>query len=306
MYTYGNVNDPSSACWVFFNEMPRACGQRGRGSDSWNVLLGALALGCIGDQGNTVLDPLNSAAAQRNGKRSFTEEEYLESNPIFALVHGKTSLDASISILDAMRDRGSFQSASETWTMPHPNSQTYCQVATAVSGSGRSESNATMANKLFQYAKEDSAYIDGRLINALLRCFGDDIQSALNAWKNGMAAAAAGVGVVSGPSKVHSNIKQFANLAAAYNGLFHVCGRANRADIALRLCYAMRKAGVEPNEVSLNSYFAGKRIALDGKDGKGRMGLKKQFESLLTVECTKYSTKYKGRASDKKIRIILS
>eukprot|EP00956_Cyclotella_meneghiniana_P037086 scaffold134279_cov73-Cyclotella_meneghiniana.AAC.4 len=290
---YGNAFDPSSACWVFFGEMREACDQRRMNIDSWNVLLGALAKG-IGDDEQMVIDSLNSAAAQRNGERGASNIEYLELNEIFSLVEGKTCDDASLCILEAMRNRTSFQSSSHLWTAPKPNSQTYCQVACAQHHALKS--NQPMATKLFNYAKQDKAHVDGRFLNALLRLYGDDIEAAVLAWKGGLASAAVSVGAT----------KRNANLAAAYNGLMHVCGRALKPDVALRLSYAMKKAGVEPNEVCLNSYNSGKRIALHGRDTK-RLGFQRgQFETLLTIECTKYSTEDKKRASDKKIRIILS
>ena len=40
----------------------------------------------------------------------------------------------------------------------------------------------------------------------------------------------------------------------------HVCGRAERPDIGVRLAYAMIREGIEPNEITLNNYRAGKRL----------------------------------------------
>lgn len=241
---YGKAEDASSACWVFFDEMARGCDKRGMGVDSWNVLLGALAHGCSGEKRQTLLHPCNSTAAQRNGRRKSSDAECLESNPIFSLVNDKTCVDASLSILDAMRSRRSFLWSSGKWYCPSPNSQTYCQVATAVSRAGTCESNSVLANKLFRCAQEDGVSADGRFLNAVLRCFGNDIDSAIKAWKREIGSAA--LGMSSGTHKEYSSVKQSANLAAAYNGLMHVCGRANRPDVALRLCYAMSKAGIEP------------------------------------------------------------
>lgn len=257
--------------------------------DSWNVMLGALA----NNAGNsTLLDPVHSAAAQRHKKDRAPGVDCVEQSHIFSLVHGKTSGDAALCILEAMRSRRSFVSGSETWSAPKPNSQTYCQVAKTQSASENARPD--MAMTLFKWAREDNAHTDGRFLNALIRCYADDIDSALKAWKVCLASAAVGV---------PSNVKK-ANLGASYNGLMYVCGRAVRPDVALRLAYAMKKAGVEPNEIALNSYLSGKRAALNGNEGK--RFLKSQFESLLTVECSKYTTKDKRRANDKRIRIILS
>lgn len=189
---YGNAFDPSSACWVFFGEMRQANDKRGLTVDSWNVLLGALAKGTVDDK-QMIINPMNSAAARRNGERSISNTEYLGSSD-----------NASLCILEAMRNGTSFQSSSQMWTAPKPNSQTYCQVASAQK---TLKSNPAMANKLFNYAKEDRAHVDGRFLNALLRLYGDDIEAAVLAWKGGLASAAVGVDAT----------KRNANLAAAYN-----------------------------------------------------------------------------------------
>lgn len=296
---YGNAFDPSSSCWVFFDEMQQACDSRGMNVDSWNALLGALA--SQGENENQItLNPLNSTAARRHGESSMPGAKYIQSNQILYLVEGKTCSDAALCILDAMRNQSSFLSDNRPWAVPRPNSQTYCQVASAQSRA--SSPSKSIAKMLFEHAKADKCHLDGRFLNALLRCYGSDIESALDAWKRGIASAAAGVSVIGDD---YSAVKRRANLAAAYNGLMHVCGRALRPDVALRICYAMNKAGVEPNEVSLNSYQSGKRIAMNERENKSGLDFKRQYESLLTVECTKYNTKDKRRASDKKIRIIL-
>lgn len=296
---YGKASDASSACWVFFGEMREACDRRGMSIDSWNVLLGALADSA--GTNNAPLDPLNSAAARRQEERSATDAVRLESNHIFSLVIGKTCDEATLCILDAMRSRKSFVSDS-SWTVPKPNSQSYCQIARAQSTSSKTSSHSVIAMQLFNCAKEDNAHVDGRFLNALIRCFADDIDGALNAWKTGLAGAA----VSPSSDGEYSATKRKANLAASYNGLMYVCGRAIRPGDALKICYAMKKAGVEPNEIALNSYLSGKRVALSRKGGVRSFGLTNQIESLLTVECTKYTTKDKRRANDKRIRIILS
>ena len=295
---YADAGDPSSACWVFFGEMRQACHKRGMNVDCWNVLLGAIAKGAR-EQTPIILNPLNSTAALR---KNISDPQSFE-NEIFTLVSGKACTDASLCILDAMRTRKTF-AGSDAWSAPRPNSQTYCQVATALSATGTNP-NPAMITTLFSFAKEDKAHTDGRFLNALLRCYGDDIDGALNAWKGGLASAAAGVGMLSDNSKDKS-AKRSANLAAAYNGLMYVSGRSIRPDVALRLCYAMKTALIEPNEVSLNSYYSGKKNAMNGKADRKKLYFKTQFESLLQVECTKYTPKDKRRASDKKIRIILS
>eukprot|EP00985_Skeletonema_marinoi_P003042 scaffold1267_cov117-Skeletonema_marinoi.AAC.2 len=292
---YGDAGDAASACWMFL-EMGRACQKRGRGAESWNVLLGALARGCTGDKVSTALDIYGSFAAKRGNEDLDVEE--LASDEFISLVDGMSCLDASFTILDMMR---SGNQTSLLMQSPKPNSQGYCLLASALSGFGTSASQADRALTLFRDAmKQGGVNPDGRFLNAILRCFGDDIEAALAAWKTDVGPAAAS-------QQGNGNI----NLQQAYNGLMHVCGRALRPDIATRIAYAMNKAGVEPTEVSLNCYMSGKRVAMEGKTGNSKkgLGLTNQYENLLSVECTKYNTrkwdKSKRRAGDKKIRIIL-
>jgi hypothetical protein len=187
----------------------------------------------------------------------------------------------------------------EGYTVPKPNSQTYCLVASVLSSGSDSlsQNSGILALDLFRNATEEGVAADGRFLNAVLRCFGDNIESALDAWKSVIGPAAAAY-------ERRSN-KGGANIISAYNGLMHVCGRAIRPDIATRIAYAMNKAGVEPTEVTLNSYLAGKRITLGGTEDGKSMGLTNQYETLLSVECTKYNIRDKRRVNEKKIRIIL-
>jgi len=291
---YGDAGDAASACWMFL-EMGRVCQKRGRGAESWNVLLGALARGCIGDKVSNVLDISGSSAAKRSTENLSMEE--LASDEFISLVDGMTCLDASFAILDMMQIGNQ---TSPFMQSPKPNSQTYCLIASALSGFGTSAPRSDRALKLFRDAMNQGVTPDGRFLNAVLRCFGDDIEAALAAWKTDVGPAAAS-------QQRNGNM----NLQQAYNGLMHVCGRALRPDIATRIAYAMNKAGVEPTEVSLNCYKSGKRVAMEGKteNSKKGLGLTNQYENLLSVECTKYNArkfdKSKRRAGDKKIRIIL-
>jgi len=292
---YGNAGDAASACFMF-EEMGLVCQKRGRGADSWNVLLGALARGCTGDKATTALDIYGSNAAKQ-GSESLAVEE-LASGEFVSLVDGKTCLDASFIILDLMRNDNQTSPLLQT---PKPNSQTYCLVASALSGFGTSAPHSDRALTLFRDAMNQGGVTpDGRFLNAILRCFGDDIEAALAAWKTDI-----------GPAAASQQRSGKINLQQAYNGLMHVCGRALCPDIATRIAYAMNKAGVEPTEVSLNCYKSGKRVAMEGKTGSSKraLGLTNQYENLLSVECTKYNTrkwdKSKRRAGDKKIRIIL-
>lgn len=291
---YGNAGDASSAV-LMFAEMCLVCQQRGRGVESWNVILAALARGCTGDDLSAPLDIYASIAAKR-GSESIVVNE-LASDQFIALVNGKTCLDASFIILDLMRYGNQTSPLSPT---PKPNSQTYCLVASALSRFGTAEPHSDLALKLFRDAMNQGGVTpDGRFLHAVLRCFGDDIEAALAAWKSDIGPAAASR---QGKGKI--------DLQQAYNGMMHVCGRALRPDIALRIAYAMNKAGVETTEVSLNSYKSGKRVTMEGNTtDRKALGLKNQYETLLSVECAKYNTrkwdKSKRRSGDKKIRIIL-
>jgi hypothetical protein len=289
---YGRVGDPSSAFWMF-EEMTHKCRNQGRNVESWNAILGALANACKENDNGNVLNILNSNAARERRRLQSQESEELESQLIY-LVDGNTCLDASFKVLDTMRN-GTVMSGG--FAAPKPNSQTYCQVASALSGFGASKPSIDLALALFRNATEEGVTADGRFLNAVLRCFGDDIDAALSAWKRDIGPAAA--------RYERTSKKRGANVLAAYNGLMHVCGRSIRPDIATRIAYAMKKSGYEPTEVSLNSYLAGKRITLNGSDGDKNIALSNQYESALSLECTKYNTKDKRRANDKKIRIIL-
>jgi pentatricopeptide repeat protein len=289
---YGKAGDPSSAFWMF-EEMTQKCRNQGRNVESWNAILGALAKGCDINGGGKTLDILNSNASRA---RSILQSQGCEESEsqFISLVDGDSCLGASFEVLNTMRNGTVL---SEGFAAPKPNSQTYCLVASALSGSGALGPSPDLALTLFRNAMEEGVAADGRFLNAVLRCFGDDIEAALSAWKRDIGPAAA--------NYERTSKKRGANVLAAYNGLMHVCGRAIRPDIATRIAYAMKKSGYEPTEVSLNSYLAGKRMALNGSDGGKNMGLSNQYESALFLECTKYNMKDKRRVNDKKIRIIL-
>lgn len=284
---FGKAGDPSSACWMF-EEMHASCRNQGKHLDNWNVMLGALNKGCAGADTGEDLHILKSTAARA---RSHAGDD--AGNQFISVIDGKTCVDASMTILDAMRYGTGLP---DGYTAPKPNSQTYCLVVSSIYGSGTSESNPDLSLDLFRDAMKEGVAADGRFLNAVLRCFGDDIEGALTAWKSEIGPAAA--------AYERMIKKRGTNLVAAYNGLMHVCGRAIRPDVATRIAYAMQKAGVEPTEVTLNSYHAGKRVALDGNDDGKNSGLRNQYESILAVECTKYNDKDKRRAKDRKIRII--
>jgi pentatricopeptide repeat protein len=288
---YGKTGDASSAFYMF-QEMHEKCRNQSRNVESWNAILGALAKGCEGNDRDKTLDIQNSYAARARQKiLSQDREEGL----LVSLVDGKTYFDASLFLLDTMRNGTVL---AEGLTAPKPNSQAYCLVASALSGGSEvPRSSSDLALTLFRNAMTEHVAADGRFLNAVLRCFGDNIDGALDAWKREIGLAASAYERVSK--------KRGANVLAAFNGLMYVCGRAIRPDIATRIAYAMKKSGYEPTEVCMNSYLAGKRMTLDGVDNGKNVGLTNQYESALMLECTKYNLNDKRRVNDKKIRIIL-
>ncbi len=100
-------------------------------------------------------------------------------------------------------------------------------------------------------------------------------------------------------------------MKAAYHGLFTVCGRSGRPDIAVRLTYAMKMEGIEPSETALNCYLSGKRqrqrewISQHGDIPlPSSIVFENQHENILTVECSQFDVRDKRRTGDKKVRII--
>lgn len=297
---YGKAGDPSSSIWVF-EEMIHSCRNEKKLAESWNVILGALASACAEENagGNCSLDILNSRAAnaQNHLRRQSDEPEH----KLLCHLNGKSYVDASLAILDIMRNE-TIAFGPETYSIRKPNSQSYCLVASALSGYGTSAPNSDRALTLFRNAMKEGVAADGRFLNAVLRCFGNDIKGALAAWKSDIGPAAASY---EQRRSTNARTKAGINLIAAYDGLMHVCGRAFRPDVATRITYAMNKAGVEPTEGSLNSYLAGKRVALRRKEEAKFFGLRNQYEALLSVECTKFNPRDKRQDKDLKIRIIL-
>jgi pentatricopeptide repeat protein len=168
-----------------------------------------------------------------------------------------------------------------------------------------------LANELFLEASRLGMPIDGRFVNAALRCFGNELDAALVIWKDTVRPQCMAL-----EKRTSSQDKR--NLIAAYNGLLYVCGRALRPDIALRVVYAMSKDGIDANDASLNTYRSGSRIQQQKRtdNGKNAAGgfrlaiertfkLMEQYEALLIVECTKYDKNDRRRDGEPRIRIIL-
>jgi len=290
---YGRANDPSSACYMF-DHMVRN-NRLSRTLNSWNVILSALSK--IDRRGATnQINCLKSIAFKAEGKNISESYNLLPGDVSFIeLVDGKTAFEAAAVILEMMKE--STKSPKYSELVLRPNSQSYCLIASTLSH--RCKADGKTAIELYRDAMEWNVPADGRFINSLLRCFGSDIDSAIHAWKTLFRP-----GVLSYENRERSKYsrhKKGKNLVAAYHGIIHVAGTAGRPDIALRIAYAMKKEGLEPTELTLNSYKTGAR----NNELSESIRLNKQYENLLTIECTKYNKNDKRRSSEKRVRIII-
>ncbi len=288
---YGQVNDPSSACFIFNimieNKLVRL--------NSWNVLLSALSKSSKKNYYQKI-SFFNCSACEGTPDFKPSNNELLPSGKSFTqLVDGKNSVEAAIEIFDVMK--ASSETIDSFNLVPQPTSQSFCLIASTLSH--KSTSNGEAAIKLYNYAMDANIPADGRFINALIRCFSDDIDGALKAWKSLFRSSVLEYENRDRPK--NSKHKKGKNLVAAYHGLVHVSGRAGRPDLALRLAYAMKKEGFEPNETTLNSYKTG---AIKNKTEQS-IRLNNQYENLLTIECLKYDKLDKRRLSEKRVRIII-
>ena len=293
MTALGNLGDASSACWLFARYTVQSTRPQIR---EWNVLLGALAKVSQSNR-SEVIDTLTSPAASFFGAGS-TDEHH---SPFNQIVSGSRPGDATAEILQLLVQ------GSDELRVPKPDSQSFCLAASALQSH---ETNSTKAMQLFRQAADIGVGADGRFANAILRCFGQDIDGAVTAWKEEIRPACL----------QHENRlrrvppsrgrKKGKNLVAAYDGLLNVAGRALRPDIGLRLLYAMKREGLEPNETTLNSYRSGKRLGQTlVKENRAKAFARKlvldPYESLLFVECTRYDLNDRRRAGDRRVRIIV-
>lgn len=284
----GEANDPSSACWLFDtfqNEINDA--------KTWNALIGALSQSAIFDS-HSRLNILSSEAATVL-RQDFAIVGSAVQPGVALFLEGSTCPRAAIKVLEMMSGH-----IKVPFRAPTPNTQSYCLVASTLQ---HESLDSTVAMELFQNATNANIPADGRFVNAIFRCFGSDIEGALKAWKDGIRRRC-----LAAEAKAQRSTSK--NLLAAYQGLLYVCGRALRPDIALRIVYAMNKEGVLVNEMALQCFQAGKRKGLTEKENettprKRILAFGDQFESLLTVECTKYDTSDKRREGDTRVRIIL-
>ena len=297
MTAFGDLGDASSVIWLFAMYAPTT-------TRTWNVLLGALAKIAENNESYEINARASAVAV------AFQDYLMHPSNARFHIFLQVTNIfDATQMLLRGMCQ----QEIIEGISAPSADSQTFCVAASALQY-GPSAGSA-LANSLFHTATHLCIPADGRFVNAAIRCFGNDIDAALIAWRDNIRPKC----IAFEKRVLPPSLTGKKNLVAAYHGILYVCGRAFRPDIALRVVYAMNKDGIEPNETSLNSYRSGCRIQqkLDerNKEVVGGIGfrttiertfkLREQFESLLVVECTKYDQNDRRRDGEQRVRIIL-
>ncbi len=285
----GQLGDPGLACALFdryasrdkfLETSPRL----------WNVLLGALAESA--EKGNRVIDlDSNSTIMLLNNEKVSDVSDRTSLYSISRTLEGKPCTEAVRQVLHILGKKA--------------NAQSYCLAATALQYDPNTGPNLSMS--LFRNATNYDIPADGRFINAIFRCFGDDIDQAIACWKSELRQAC--LVHESRPPEWASDMGKSPNrnLVAAYNGLIHVCGRAHRPDIGVRLVYAMNREGIEPNEVTLNNYRAGKRLRKHPAIRRllSLPTMVSQYENILYVECTKYNQYNKRMSKDKRVRIIV-
>jgi pentatricopeptide repeat protein len=289
---YGDLGDAASALWLFSKFAPRS-------TRTWNVLLGSLAK--VAERGaSLVLKPMASNAARKFQESTVTrvsKQEFTDLQQCSTLVQTVRVL------LDAMSGHVQI----DGMMAPTADSQTFCVAACALQ---YGPTGSTLATGMFRNATKLGIPADGRFVNAVFRCFGDDIDAALAAWKDEIRPKCVAFEKRARSTPLSISRPAGKNLIASYNGLLYVCGRAARPDIALRVVYAMNKEGLEPNENALNSYRSGRRVPTLEAGGfrsslERRLKLIDPYESLLYIECTKYDRNDRRRAGEKRVRIIL-
>eukprot|EP00979_Chaetoceros_neogracilis_P006141 scaffold1222_cov260-Chaetoceros_neogracile.AAC.41 len=300
---YGKVGDAASACMVFDKMI--ASNNHNRIRKSWNVLLSALSKASMKNSSGPI-DCMASAGAGLNfafdNDVEKLNQDLFHGKNFVELINGMTAPQASreiISVMATVHAEGRNEGTELVW---RPNAQAYCLVASAMSQTD--EMDAEEAIKLFNTAIENGVSLDGRFLNAIIRCYGDNIRLALDSWKTvfrpyALTASGEDKSRISGDLR---NSRMGKNLVASYHGLMYVAGRAYRPDIGLRLAYAMVREGVEPTEAALNTYNTGAR---ERQEDLQKVRLHGQYENLLLVECTKYDSNDRRRLTDKRVRIIL-
>lgn len=293
---YGKTGDGASACHVFDRMI--ASSSLHPNLKSWNVLLSALNKASAINP-NTVIDCKACSGSNLKFDNEITNEKPFKGRDFSDIVDCLTPPEAAKAVLDLMNEATVNGEISDL--VLAPNSQAFCLVASALSHSEVIDPKDTL--DLYNNCVENGLSIDGRFLNAIIRCYGEDISEALNVWKTVYRPAIFASSHKSDRSSdTLKDTRLGKNLVAGYHGLLYVAGRSYRPDIALRLTYAMSKEGVDPTEAALNTYNAGARSRKEDKD---KVPLHGQFENLLLVECSKYDSNDSRKMSDKRVRIII-
>lgn len=317
--TCGRMGDPSMACVIFDQFMFPDVNFKSRHYYSnyraFNVLLGALAAGAKLENSKLDLVSITKTGAE------LPQPSFLVSE-----LHGLTCTEAIVCILNLMTSKNSqtycVAASGLQYAPPHERarlSQSASNTTTVVNSKirtsgARSEKPTSLALQIFYNATRDGIQADGRLVNAIFRCYGDDIVGALDGWKTHIRRATNEFEEKTRSSDPTSSKNK--NMLAAYNGLMYVCGRAERPDIAVRIVYAMKnKEGLDPSENPYNNYRTGKstRKSLVKSDNdtlswRGilpKIDMVGQYENILYVECKKYDTRDRRMEKDNRIRIIV-
>jgi hypothetical protein len=285
---YGDLGDPGSALWLLSNFYSSS-------TRTWNVFLGALAktiernlTGVLCSESSVVSTVFPVATIQSHRHKTIGD-----------VLEGLTFVEATKVILYLMSE----SIVIEGLAIPQPNSQTYCIAATALQGTV----NATFALSMFRNSIAQGLVADGRFVNAIFRCYGSDIDLAVHDWKTEIRPRCASYE----SQNAFYRLRRNENIVACYHGLFYVSGRANRPDIALRLAYAMKREGLEPNEQALNSYKSGLRVRRSSilsnmaTTFAQKFQIMNAYESMLEIECTRYNQNDRRRQGEARVRIIV-
>lgn len=284
---YGNANDIESACRVFDHML--AVDALSPSLNSWNVMLDALAKASSHNSERVINCDSTPKFRSSVANRSNSSADTVDDTPFILHMNGLIPPEAARSILDLMIE-AKVESKMNDMIL-RPTSQTYVLVATSLAYHNKTDGIDALC--LYNHALENNISIDGRFMNAILRCYGENIVTAISDWKTKYRSSM----IIQGKTD-----KSTKNLIAAYNGLVQVAGRAYRPDIALRIAYAMSKDGIEPNETTWNNYNSGVRKR---SEQSTKVRFHSQHEELLAVECTKYCSNDKRRLSEKRVRIII-
>jgi hypothetical protein len=243
-----------------------------------NILLGALAQGTMGRNvssndadGTATLDFTNAPVNRMLGSQPSASN--MENDALLKNLAGLTYWQAAKTLVNQL--------------IQGPDSQTYT-LFTTIAAIFQTDDNLIdgengVAMEIFRSATKAGLPADGRFVNAVLRCFGSDIDAAIDAWKSEVRRACLAHENRVRFQPVSPSRRNGKNLLAAYHGLIYVAGKALRPEVALRLVYAMTKEGLAVGETSLNCYMAGKRRAVQPNTTSTKNGVGQRLRKLLNM-----------------------